>query len=95
MLYDFTATKDDQLDLVKGDIIILSKTSDEGWWRGFRMRDTIKGWFPASYVVKVQEDEEDDRFPAVEEETWDGGSGEPEASGKNKNHQFFSLLRIA
>lgn len=75
MKYDYTAVKEDELDIVVGDIIILTKTDDSGWWRGFRMRDTTKGWFPADYVVKV---EEDDEPPA--EESWDG-QGEATADG--------------
>lgn len=67
--YEFQAQKDDQIDILPGEIIVLSKTSDTGWWRGFRMRDGAKGWFPGEYVEKV-EDSDTEKEPDVD--VWDG-----------------------
>ena len=54
-LYNFTATQADELNLEVGDIIIITKSSDTGWWRGVKRDSGEKGWFPTEYVARKSE----------------------------------------
>ncbi|CAK9815717.1 ITSN1 [Anthophora quadrimaculata] len=49
----YQATSSEQLDLQKGQFIMIRKKTDSGWWEGelqARGRKRQIGWFPASYV---------------------------------------------
>ncbi|XP_069364265.1 intersectin-1 isoform X1 [Maniola hyperantus] len=52
-LANYTATSAEQLSLVKGQLLIVRKKADSGWWEGelqAKGRNRQSGWFPASYV---------------------------------------------
>ncbi|KJE90209.1 hypothetical protein CAOG_01550 [Capsaspora owczarzaki ATCC 30864] len=51
-LYSFVATKTDELSFDEGDIIVLTKVIDGGWWEGTVKNST--GWFPSNYC-EIQE----------------------------------------
>ncbi|XP_076618966.1 dynamin associated protein 160 isoform X3 [Colletes latitarsis] len=49
----YQATSSEQLDLQKGQLIMVRKKTDSGWWEGelqARGKKRQIGWFPASYV---------------------------------------------
>merc|ERR1719237_1246248 len=51
----YEATSKEQLTLSKGQMIIIKKKSDTGWWQGElqsggKGKKRAVGWFPASYV---------------------------------------------
>lgn len=51
----YEATSKEQLTLAKGQMIIIKKKSDTGWWQGElqsggKGKKRAVGWFPASYV---------------------------------------------
>ncbi|XP_076663199.1 dynamin associated protein 160 isoform X5 [Andrena cerasifolii] len=49
----YQATSTEQLDLQKGQLIMIRKKTDSGWWEGelqARGKKRQIGWFPASYV---------------------------------------------
>eukprot|EP00794_Sanderia_malayensis_P011370 gene11370-12555_t len=49
--YAYVGQDEDELSFNKGDIVVISKTDDGGWWEG--MRDGKIGWFPNAYVTDV------------------------------------------
>lgn len=55
--YNFDARGDDELELKRGDIIIVTDKDDKDWWNGFIERDgrMCRGVFPASYVRPYSE----------------------------------------
>ena len=55
-LYAFTATSDSELSFAAGATIeILSCDEDDPWWSG--AIGQTEGWFPASYVKLLDEDD--------------------------------------
>ncbi|XP_032142517.1 nostrin isoform X3 [Sapajus apella] len=50
-LYSFQARQDDELNLEKGDIVIIHEKKEEGWW--FGSLNGKKGHFPAAYVEEL------------------------------------------
>lgn len=49
----YTATSSEQLSLARGQLIMIRKKTDSGWWEGelqAKGRKRQVGWFPASYV---------------------------------------------
>ncbi|OZJ06369.1 hypothetical protein BZG36_00757 [Bifiguratus adelaidae] len=59
----YDAANDDELSLIKGEIItIVDMDADEGWWRGTNERG-IQGVFPENFVKVIEEDDEDEPPP--------------------------------
>ncbi|XP_063545212.1 intersectin-2 isoform X3 [Cydia strobilella] len=53
----YTATSTEQLSLTKGQLLVVRKKADTGWWEGelqAKGRNRQVGWFPASYVKVLQ-----------------------------------------
>lgn len=49
-MYNYDATDEDELSIVKGDIIAVIEELDEGWWVGEQTNSSGKrGMFPANY----------------------------------------------
>ncbi|KAK3543452.1 hypothetical protein QTP70_020928 [Hemibagrus guttatus] len=46
--FSYTAERDDELSLVKGDRVLVMEKCSDGWWRG--SHDGRVGWFPSNYV---------------------------------------------
>lgn len=50
-LYDYTAAnRDEEIDLLEGDIIQIEYKADNGWWVGHNVRTNRNGIFPGTYV---------------------------------------------
>ncbi|XP_055386023.1 intersectin-1 [Condylostylus longicornis] len=57
VLAPYEATSSEQLSLVRGQLIMIRKKTDSGWWEGelqAKGRRRQIGWFPASYVKVLQ-----------------------------------------
>ena len=52
--FEYTASKSDELSLVEGMHVVVTKKEDDGWWYGKSM-DGFEGWFPANYVSEISE----------------------------------------
>lgn len=53
----YEATSNEQLSLQRGQLIMIRKKTDSGWWEGelqARGRRRQIGWFPATYVKVLQ-----------------------------------------
>ncbi|XP_037882780.1 intersectin-1 isoform X1 [Glossina fuscipes] len=53
----YDATSSEQLSLVRGQLIMIRKKTDSGWWEGelqAKGRRRQIGWFPATYVKVLQ-----------------------------------------
>ncbi|PAA89371.1 hypothetical protein BOX15_Mlig025024g1 [Macrostomum lignano] len=48
--YAYQAAQDDELSMIKGDLITVLEESTDGWWRGRQLRSDRVGWFPSNYV---------------------------------------------
>ena len=46
--YNYSANRDDELDLKKGDKVLVVEKENDGWWKGECNGKT--GWFPNNYV---------------------------------------------
>lgn len=50
-IYDFTATnREEEIDLIEGDVIMIEYKADNGWWVGVNQRTNRNGIFPGTYV---------------------------------------------
>lgn len=53
----YEATSAEQLSLTRGQLIMIRKKTDSGWWEGelqAKGRRRQIGWFPATYVKVLQ-----------------------------------------
>ena len=51
-MYQYDKDRDDELDLMEGDLVYVFKENDDGWLEG--MKDNgAKGLFPGNYVSKI------------------------------------------
>lgn len=53
----YEATTAEQLSLTRGQLIMIRKKTDSGWWEGelqAKGRKKQVGWFPATYVKVLQ-----------------------------------------
>ena len=57
--YHYSATRDDELDVKKGDRILVVEKENDGWWKG-ECNGKV-GWFPNNYVDSV--DTKDSALP--------------------------------
>jgi len=80
----YEATSKEQLTLAKGQMIIIKKRSDTGWWQGELQAGGGKGkkrsvgWFPASYVKLLAANE--------------GGSSAAEPGTNNSSGEKYTAL---
>ncbi|CAB3252222.1 unnamed protein product [Arctia plantaginis] len=54
---NYTASSTEQLSLTRGQLLVVRKKADSGWWEGelqAKGRNRQVGWFPASYVKILQ-----------------------------------------
>lgn len=49
-IYDYSAQRNDELDFVKGDEIIVLVRENENWCLGELVKTRRQGYFPANYV---------------------------------------------
>ena len=48
-IFNYNKLRDDELELVEGDVITIIKKNDDGWFEG--VKDGIQGLFPGNYVT--------------------------------------------
>ena len=68
VLFEYKAENDDELSLVVGDIIQVTKQTDDGWWEGEHNGE--KGVFPDNFVELIGGDEHEepaDKDPGEED----------------------------
>ena len=54
VLYDYVKRQDDELSLIKGDIILYpTLTDDDDWMKGYIEKTGEQGLFPLIYVCRV------------------------------------------
>lgn len=49
-MYDYKSQRGDELDLHKGDEILVLLRENDNWWMGELCKSKKEGYFPASYV---------------------------------------------
>ena len=54
-LYNYDKTRDDELQLYKGQKILILEESEDDWWRGRNLENGQDGWFPSNYVELVSD----------------------------------------
>ncbi|CAG5011630.1 unnamed protein product [Parnassius apollo] len=52
-LHAYTPAQPDELPLAEGDVVNVTRKTQEGWYYGERTRDGEAGWFPGSYTVEI------------------------------------------
>lgn len=50
--FAFQQTNEDELSFSKGDIIVVTRQEDGGWWEG--SLNGKSGWFPSNYVRELK-----------------------------------------
>ena len=50
--FNFKQTNEDELSFNKGDLILVTRQEEGGWWEG-TLNGKI-GWFPSNYVREVK-----------------------------------------
>lgn len=50
--FAFQQTNEDELSFSKGDIVIVRRQEDGGWWEG--SFNGKSGWFPSNYVRELK-----------------------------------------
>lgn len=50
-IYDYEKLRDDELELIEGDVIYVIKRNEDGWFEG--IKDGVQGLFPGNYVISV------------------------------------------
>jgi len=55
-LYNYDKKRDDELQLYKGQRILILEESEDDWWRGRSLESGQDGWFPSNYVEMIQTD---------------------------------------
>jgi len=54
VLYTYTAeNRDEEIDLMEGDVIAVEYKADNGWWVGINTRTQRNGIFPGTYVEEM------------------------------------------
>ncbi|XP_061691713.1 rho guanine nucleotide exchange factor 6 isoform X1 [Syngnathoides biaculeatus] len=53
--FNFKQNNEDELSFVKGDVIVVTRQEEGGWWEGNLNGKT--GWFPSNYVREVKASE--------------------------------------
>jgi hypothetical protein len=58
--FDYNAENEDELNLKKGQFVIVTKRDDQGWWEGGLVGSDKKGMFPDNFVVPASDSEKAD-----------------------------------
>jgi len=70
-LYNYDKKRDDELQLYKGQRVLILEESEDDWWRGRNMENGQDGWFPSNYVdlaPQEQPQQQQQQQPVVETE---------------------------
>lgn len=52
-IYPYFAQQPDELSLEESDVVNVLRKMPDGWYEGERLRDGVRGWFPASFSVEI------------------------------------------
>lgn len=55
--FNYTAENSDELNLKKGEFVVVTKREDEGWWEGELVGTKKSGLFPDNFVVPASDSE--------------------------------------
>lgn len=50
--FNFKQNNEDELSFTKGDVLVVTRQEEGGWWEGNLNGKT--GWFPSNYVREVK-----------------------------------------
>ncbi|KAJ1751699.1 hypothetical protein LPJ79_001863 [Coemansia sp. RSA 1821] len=53
-IHSYSKVKPDELELKEGDTIRVEDDDDSSWWMGTSSRTGERGWFPSSFVTKIE-----------------------------------------
>ncbi|KAJ2453353.1 hypothetical protein EV183_002308 [Coemansia sp. RSA 2336] len=53
-IHSYSKAKPDELELKEGDTIRVENDDDSSWWMGTSSRTNEQGWFPSSFVAKIE-----------------------------------------
>ncbi|XP_055344358.1 cytoplasmic protein NCK2-like [Paramacrobiotus metropolitanus] len=51
--FNYDPSKADELQLKKGEYILVIEKSHDGWWKGQNKANSARGWFPSNYVKEM------------------------------------------
>ena len=51
--FNYEPSRDDELELFKGQQVLVLEQSEDAWWRGRNEESGHDGWFPSNYVEPV------------------------------------------
>lgn len=51
--FNFKQNNEDELSFSKGDVIVVTRQEEGGWWEGTLNGKT--GWFPSNYVREIKQ----------------------------------------
>ena len=51
--FNYEPSRDDELELFKGQQVLVLEQSEDAWWRGRNEESGQDGWFPSNYVEPV------------------------------------------
>ena len=54
VLFDFTPSSEDEIEMKKGQIISVTEIMIDGWYRGKNLDTKLSGVFPGNYVKKTE-----------------------------------------
>lgn len=52
-IFSYIAQQPDELTIEECDVVNVFRKMSDGWYEGERIRDGVRGWFPASYTVEI------------------------------------------
>ncbi|XP_023209637.1 uncharacterized protein LOC111612626 [Centruroides sculpturatus] len=52
-IFSYVAQQPDELTIEECDVVNVFRKMSDGWYEGERIRDGVRGWFPASYTVEI------------------------------------------
>ncbi|KAM9968707.1 hypothetical protein ACTFIW_000580 [Dictyostelium discoideum] len=56
VVYDFESKEPNELNLKKGDIIVVLAKDSSGWWQGINQSTQATGWFSNTFVEEIKEE---------------------------------------
>jgi len=55
VIYDFETKEAGELNLRKGDIVVVQTKDSSGWWQGINQSSGASGWFSCTFVEEIKE----------------------------------------
>ena len=54
--FKYIPQRDDEIEMNRGDTILVLEIENDGWWRGENSNNKKEGWFPYNYVEKTDQE---------------------------------------